>query len=236
MVVSALPSASPRDSYAQVAAANMYQALGDTDGAARAYDPALAIKPEPWIYPNRLNGRAATDHAGRMTDIDAALKLDPNYVPMLAAKSDELARAGDLKGARAALDAAIATTPGDPILLTSRGMVLTRSGDLARADRDFAIARAKTSDPGALNEICWTKAMAGLALEVALADCNAAIADYDPALGRDPDIASSLYGRGIARARKGGRRCRCGAEAFARHRQGVRWLWRKAPGGGGRGA
>jgi tetratricopeptide (TPR) repeat protein len=32
---------------------------------------------------------------------------------------------------------------------------------------------------------------------------DAAIADYDAALRRDPKIAESLYGRGIARQRKG---------------------------------
>ena len=84
--------------------------------------------------------------------------------------------------------------------------------------------------PGALNARCWARALGGLELDKALADCNTAlklnpntadfldsrglvylrqgnydkaIADYDAALRLQPKIAWSLYGRGLAKSRKG---------------------------------
>jgi tetratricopeptide (TPR) repeat protein len=82
--------------------------------------------------------------------------------------------------------------------------------------------------PAALNGRCWTRALAGLDLSLALKDCDAAlrreksasyfdsrglvelrmgeydkaIADYDAALQLAPRIAWSLYGRGLARRHK----------------------------------
>jgi tetratricopeptide (TPR) repeat protein len=83
----------------------------------------------------------------------------------------------------------------------------------------------------ALNNRCWHRAVAGIELDLALADCNAAlairrtanildsrglvhirrgrfaeaIADYDAALALEPGKADSLYGRGLARLRLGDR-------------------------------
>ena len=84
--------------------------------------------------------------------------------------------------------------------------------------------------PTALNGRCWSRALAGQQLDLALRDCDAAlrarpktpafldsrglvelrrgdfakaIADYDAALAARPDIAWSLYGRGIAKLRSG---------------------------------
>jgi tetratricopeptide (TPR) repeat protein len=81
-----------------------------------------------------------------------------------------------------------------------------------------------------LNARCWTRALVGERLDLALADCNAAlsarhgtpafldsrglvylrqgnydkaIADYDAALQKQPKIAWSLYGRGLAKTHKG---------------------------------
>ena len=101
---------------------------------------------------------------------------------------------------------------------------------MTNAEKDFAVARGKVSDAPPLNNMCWAKATAGVALESALADCNAAlskmpdlpsyldsrglvllrmgrfddaIADYSKALAKNPTLPSSLYGRAVAWARKG---------------------------------
>jgi Putative Zn-dependent protease, contains TPR repeats len=112
------------------------------------------------------------------------------------------------------------------------GIAFARSGDAAHADADFQRARGKAVEPVIFNNMCWSKAAAGVALESALADCEAAlakapdvagyldsrglvflrlgriddaIADYDRALAKSPNIPSSLFGRAIAWARKGDR-------------------------------
>lgn len=111
-----------------------------------------------------------------------------------------------------------------------RGLAYAQAGKAALAQDDFTAARAKVTEPMALNNYCWVKATAGVALESALVDCNdalakqpgeaafldsramvelrlgrldAAIADYDAAITKRPTQSSSLEGRAFAWRRKG---------------------------------
>lgn len=229
---SALTAANPDQGYAWVAAANIYAAYQQNEDAMRAYDRALAIKPDAYVYLNRSQRRPKADLAGRRADVEAALKLEPDLAFGLAEKAALQAEAGDFAGAIASYSAAHAKNPEDAALLTSRGIAYLRTGDNARAQADFQQARILATEPGALNNMCWTKATAGLALDTALGDCDAAlakapdnaafldsrglvllrlgrldeaIADYSRALARSPAISSSLFGRSIAWARKGDR-------------------------------
>ena len=90
--------------------------------------------------------------------------------------------------------------------------------------------RVKATTATALNNLCWAAAVAGVGLEATLADCDAglakqpdagfihdsrglvllrlgriddAVATYDRALAAVPGMAHALYGRSLARARKG---------------------------------
>ncbi len=107
------------------------------------------------------------------------------------------------------------------------------SGPIA-AQPNEALRKVEIAPPtvGQLNQSCWDKATAGIGLESALADCNAAlaiepensniidsralvllrlgrfddaIADYDRALAAEPFPPESRFGRAVARARKGDR-------------------------------
>jgi len=223
-------AAYPGDSYAQVSAANTYAALGKTTLAMQAYDRALAIKPEAYVYLNRAETRPKSDLAGKRTDLDAALALDPKYAPALAAKARLLQEQGDSATAIASLSKALEAAPADLELLLERGMAYAKTGDRARAEVDFTAARAHAPQAGQLNYMCWEKATAGVALESALADCDAAlakspgvpafldsrafvmlrlgrldeaIAEYTRAIHKAPRQAASLYGRGVAWSRKG---------------------------------
>lgn len=171
----AVAAANPKDVYAQVTAANIYVALHRDAEAMRAYDRAIAIKPEAYVYFNRSLARPKADVAGRRADLDAALKLEPGFVPAVSAKADLQAEGGDMAGAVATYSVALERMPASPVLLTGRGIAYARGGDGKRADSDFAAARAKTADATSLNDMCWAKATAGVALESAVADCDAAL-------------------------------------------------------------
>ncbi|MEJ7777012.1 MAG: tetratricopeptide repeat protein [Sphingomicrobium sp.] len=225
-------AANPDNSYAHVVAANIYSAFRKDAEAMRAYDRAIALKPEPYIYLNRSLRRPKADVAGRRADLDAALKLDPNFVDAIAEKAEMQADKGDLLGAVAAYSSALEKSPDEIALLMGRGIAYARSGDSVRAEKDFAGVRAKATEPVIFNNMCWSKATAGVALESALTDCNTAladapevggyldsrglvllrlgrlddaIADYDRVLAKNPKMPSSLFGRAVAWARKGDR-------------------------------
>ena len=67
----------PNATNPQVAAARIYASLGERNRAMKAYDGALAVKAEPFIYVNRAQSRQRSDFAGKMSDLEAALKLEP---------------------------------------------------------------------------------------------------------------------------------------------------------------
>lgn len=226
----AVAAANPRNSYAHVVAASIYSAFKKDAEAMAAYDRALALKPEPHIYLNRAFDRPKADTAGRRADIEAALRLDPTSHEAFAVKADLQLEGGDAVGAIATYSAAIAASPDYSGHLVGRGIAYALAGDMARAEKDFAAARAKAADARSLNNHCWSKATAGVALESALVDCNGALSkapdtaayldsrglvllrlgrldealvDYDRALAKFPNQASSLFGRAVAWARKG---------------------------------
>lgn len=228
----ALTKRFPDNSYAQVTAGSIFSAFGDHARAMAAFDRALKIKPEGYIYLNRARARATEDVDGKRADIEAALKLDPKSEDAMLAKARLLEKTGDGAGAQAVYDAALANTDADtgPHFWVLRGIGYALRGKAALADKDFVTARAKTFEPQDFNRACWDKATAGVALESALSDCDAAlakapdapayldskglvllrmnrlddaIATYDRALAKYPGLSSSLFGRAVAWARKG---------------------------------
>ena len=228
----AAEAADQDNAYAHVVAARIFSTFHKDADAIKAYDRAIAIKPEAYIYVNRSTSRPKTDVVGRRADLDAAFKLDPYSPGVLVEKASLQSDSGDVAGALATYSAALEQSPEQVDLLVARGIVYARSGDAIRAAKDFTGARAKATEAVALNNMCWAKAIAGVALDSALTECNAAlakapetagyldsrglvllrlgrvddaIADYDRALFKRPDMASSLFGRAIAWARKGNR-------------------------------
>lgn len=223
-------SNNPKDAQAYVVAANIYSAANRDADAMKAFDRAIAIKPEAYIYLNRSLRRPKKDLAGRQADINAALKLDPKDAETLSAKAQLQQEENNLGGAIETYSEALANSPKDSSLLVSRGIAYARSGDTKRAEADFSDARKNASDPLIFNNMCWSKATAGVSLESGLSDCNEALkgrpdeasfldsrglvllrlgrkeealADYDRALAKNSNIPSSLMGRSIVWARKG---------------------------------
>jgi len=164
-------------------------------------------------------------------DLDRADKLRPGDVSVALARAVVTARAGDYRAAEAALARAEKGEPSHPQIVSIRADILRREG---RREEAIALAEAKMRkelpSSGALNNLCWEKAISNVRLTSALADCEAAlklapgnaaaldsrafvklrlgrigeaIADYDAALNLRPYQAGSLYGRGLAKLRAG---------------------------------
>lgn len=228
----AASKAAPDDELIHVMAGKAFASLGRKDEALAEFDRALAIKPDAYVYLNRAEIRPASDVAGRIADLDMAIKLDPQMPEASVAKADLLMKQGKFAEAIGLYDKAVASSPKDATILTRRGITRSLAGQRVEADRDLTAARGllDPKDSRTLNSMCWLKATAGAVLESALADCDAslaispnspatidsrafvllrlgrfddAIAAYSTALASVPDQASSLYGRGIALTRKG---------------------------------
>jgi tetratricopeptide (TPR) repeat protein len=196
----ALETAGADMSYAQVAAGNIYDSFGKWDAALKAYDRAIAIKPEAYVYLNRGLHRPKDDMVGRRADFAEALRLDPTDVGNWAASADLQLKSGDAEGAIRTLGQAIAKFPDNAELLTERGLAYDQIGDRTAADKDFASARTNASQPVELNNICWKKATFGSAPKATL---ESALADCDAALKQSEDFAPYLDSRGLVLLRLG---------------------------------
>jgi tetratricopeptide (TPR) repeat protein len=108
----ALVRANPDNVEAQVTAGRIYDAFGKQQEAMAAFDRALAIKPESYIYLNRALTRPKADLDGRRVDIDLALKLDPSSSDALVEKARMQTDARDFEGALATAGLAVQASPG----------------------------------------------------------------------------------------------------------------------------
>ena len=220
------------DPYGYVVAAKSYAANGRTADAMRAFDRAIATSNEGYIYLNRAAIRPKTDKAGRLADIREAARLDPDNSDVLVSLGETLGESGDWTGAVAQYGKAIVAEPESTSARIARGIAYLHLGQAARAEADFAFIRAEAEKNAlVLNQMCWEKTIANLALESALGDCDRALAiepdnlsyldsralvllrlgrldesigAYDRILRAGPK-SGALYGRALAWARKGNR-------------------------------
>jgi len=225
----AVIAANPESTDAYVTAARIRAAFGLRAAALHDFDRALAIKPDSLVYINRSEVRDRTDYTGRIADLDAALKIDPEATPALVAKARVLSDQHNYADALATLSGP-ALRGHEPRFVLLRGILHAKLGHADLAEKDFAAAHALAKTALELNSLCWEKTIAGVALTSALAECDAAlvlspnspaildsrglallrldrvddaIAAYDRALALYSTGASSLYGRAVAEARKG---------------------------------
>ena len=126
-------------------------------------------------------------------------------------------------------DRAIILTPDNPINFQLRGYLYQIRGKYRLAIADFSTAiEMQPRLASAWNSRCWTRGVAGIDLAAALSDCDKAIAlapsnanawdsrglvflklgryrdsieSYSTALKRDPRLATSLFGRAVAKLR-----------------------------------
>ena len=215
---------------AQVRRGEILLSLGRPSEALSAFDRALTYEKDPMTYVHRAHALPAADKAGRRRELDAALKLDPSDEPTLVGLSQIASQLGDHAQALALLDQAFLKSPDNVSIRHARAVAMMQAGKKAPADKEFETLAAKDLTASELNELCWSKALANIALDRALDECNRslakdespathdskatvllrqsriddAIAEFDLAM-KNGEFAAPLYGRAIAFARKGDR-------------------------------
>lgn len=149
----------------------------------------------------------AKDEARARADLEAARKLAPDN-PTLALKIGGIyAGSGAFEAALKEYDSWLTARPNDPsvpTILNERCWTRARWGrqlDLALADCDLALKRGGRNS-GFMDSRAWVLLRMGRLDE--------AIGQYDAAIKAQPKQAWSIYGRGLAKLRKGDK---TGAEA-----------------------
>ena len=210
----------------------------DYDAAVADFTRACDLAP---TQPDYFYQRGMAHWGGKQADLaladfNEAIRLKSDHGESLLARASLRAGRHDEPATVAAdLDAADRALPKEADVRLRLGGLYEDVGQPAAAVVQYTkwIDSHPRIDPrmaGALNSRCWTRTLTGQALDLAIADCNAAlkmkpdtaafldsrglaylrqskydkaIADYDAALRLQPKIAWSLYGRGLARLHKG---------------------------------
>ncbi len=228
-------SAQPTDAggFSQRGAVAMSQ--GQPQAAIADFDKAIALAPNQarYVFQRAMARLALHQLEPAIADLDKALALDP-------ANIDALEMRGQLRVERRSPDAAEDLDAADKALAPSSDARLHLADLNERADRlDAALAnydlwiKAHPDDAKrieAFNSRCWVRALMNRDLNLALADCDAALrlrpgtgayldsralvrlrrgeldkalADYDAAVAAQPRNAWSLYMRAVAERRAG---------------------------------
>jgi tetratricopeptide (TPR) repeat protein len=207
----------------------------------REFPAALALidkllTEHPELAGDLLVERAQVDgHLGRETEMDADFSRAQTLTGAAAPQPAYLCRGATkarwrpqqtLEACSKALKPGVTSTT----LQLDEVILLHRLGREAEALTSLDSIEATTSDAEALNDICYDLAVENIALDRALAACDAslkrrpgnaatldsrgfvlmrlgrdaeALAAYDAALAVDPKLYISLYGRGLVEARLG---------------------------------
>jgi tetratricopeptide (TPR) repeat protein len=218
------------DAWTHALLANVLAVQGNRSEALAESDKSLALKAADYAYRVRLTYGLEADGKGRLADMLALIKLQPEDAVPAPALKGLLGDAAARKALQGAYAAALAVDPDNDDIAAQRDLMLALVGDpkpyTARMDARLA---KKPDDVDALNEACWARAMFRSDLDVALKDCDKALStkrdaatfdsrglvglqrgdwgkaasDYSEAIGMRPNQASSLFGRGVARKRMG---------------------------------
>ena len=209
---------------------------GDLTGAIADFSQAITLAPHQPDY-RRQRAEALLDKGdpkAALGDLDVAVTWAADDATGWLARAGTRLVTGDKAGAAADLDHAsqmLSQNADDRRQIADIDLGLGRMDD-AIAQLNLWI-NSHRDDPlraTAYNARCWTRALSGKGLDLALSDCNralaidptmgaaldsrglvelrlgeldAAISDYGANLAHDPKAASSLYGRGLAELQHG---------------------------------
>lgn len=234
MAVVAACDAGPVDLQAQIDACEIAADISERMTACTAVTRATGASAQDraTAFLNRGSARSTIgEHARAVADLGRALRLNPNLATAYFERALIHHARGAFDSAVADYDRALSIDPGLDSAVYRRGLALT-----ARID-DFATLlvqanariEADPENPANWNNRCWIRAVEGVELQAALADCNrsislapndpntfdsrglvylklndprAALADYEAAV-RLNENAHFVYGRGVARMQLG---------------------------------
>jgi tetratricopeptide (TPR) repeat protein len=217
----------PRDPAAYSNRATEYQKKGEFDRAIADYTKAIEI-----AYVNLGNSHHSRgDFESAIADFTKAIEIDPKDAKAYLNRGYAYHAKGDFDHAIADGTKAIEIDPKYEAAYNNRGDDYETKGDFERAAADFTKAiEIDPKDADAYINRCWLRATANRDLTLAFADCDTglrlapndandldslgflylrldrldeAIANYDAALKTNPGLAGSMYGRGLAKRKKG---------------------------------
>lgn len=194
---------------------------------------AIALSPTADIYLRRASLYADNrDWPKVLADANAALDLDPKSAGAVGQIARTKAETGDVDGAVALLQEKI-DEGGDNKVGYATALAEIESEFGRRDDGLAVLAAVMAKNPNSpalLNSRCWIKGTQNIELETALKDCTKsieladssvgpldsramvyfrlnrlddALADLNAALDQQPNLAASLFMRGIIRAQQG---------------------------------
>ena len=216
------------NSSTQVAMGRILLSLGRTNDALAAFGRALSYEKDPVTYVYRAMALPAGDKQARRKELEEALKLNPSDALALRGLADVASQIGEHAQALQLLDQAFLKSPDDLNIRHLRAVEMALLGRTDAANREFDALAGKDLDATDLNDLCWSKALANVALDRALAECDRSLAKddsfaahdsramvlyrqsrFDDAIKEfgvaleDKERAASLYGRALAYSRKG---------------------------------
>jgi Tfp pilus assembly protein PilF len=219
-----------RRAAAAVSRREFQQAIAD-------YGRAIELEPDkgPYYRARGMARLAMRQPLLAMADLDESLKREPNDPEALMRRGQLFLATRDPARARADFDQAMKLAPNNGGYLIEAGGAYARAGmhePAIRALDSWVAGHPKDEDlPRVLNLRCYARATWGQELELALADCDAAmrkdktsdvmenrglvllrmgrldeaIAQFADAVRAQPRSAPALYGRGLAELKKGQR-------------------------------
>lgn len=223
----------PDDAFLLGLRSRAYWGLGEWDRALEDVARREVLDPggvgAPLTRARILLAAGRDEEAARVAEALTGNGVDSFEV--LLARVDILKRAGRAEAALALIEPAVTQEPDHPRLLLARAEARLLLNDLEAARADLRAVRAAARESGGLlNNLCWVQALAGVDLDLALADCEAAVARfpdtpafqdsrafvllrlgrleearaaYDRVLEQAPRNPSSLYGRGLVKRAQG---------------------------------
>jgi Tfp pilus assembly protein PilF len=218
----------PKDAQAAFYLGVALEGLGDKAGAVKEYKAAAELDPklpDPAVNASQLL-LDGDDAAGALALVDAALKHNAKHPDLLLNRAVSLEALGKKDEALAAYGQAAAARPKDAMLHAAYGGLLSEAGKSKEAVAELKLA-AETDDPALLASVASVLTKEGAfpecvqAIEKAMVakkvpallvrrgickagskDEKGATADYEAALGMDPNFAPAHHYLGLLLAPK----------------------------------
>jgi len=236
----------PTNVLALIRRGEAFSQLGETGRGLADLDRAVALAPlssEAYFQRGLIHARR-NETATALADYNAALERNPRSVEALTSRAAIYSIDRKLDLAIRDLDAAIAIDRNNPVAFFNRGYARFAQAEYAQAIADYTSAIELEQNFGlAYNNRGLARAIAGQDLRLALADGDMALKlmpvnldvrdtrgfiflklgdpalalnEYEAALQVDPNRATALFGRGMARIRTGDVKGGEGDQAAAR--------------------